>query len=536
MIVLKNLTKVFSLHGHKKVVANNINATFPTGVSVGLLGRNGAGKSTLLKLIAGTTHPTSGEVLSTGSVSFPVGLASSLHPDLTGAQNTRFVARIYGADTDALLAYVEEFAELGEHFHLPVRSYSSGMKGRISFGINMGLKFDTYLIDEITAVGDASFKKKSRDIFLDRMKQSGAVFVTHSPGTVRELCTAGAFLENGQLHYYPEVEEAIERYNRMLEEGMSTAVNGADIGERISFPYDARMLFGIGLPQTRIDWLGDCLRRHRPCHFSRTRELHYFDTRAGLLPVIPERRFKTAEQLATRMQGERGEAQRNTLRLLGDVSSLLSIHSAPEEGPDRHKAYLDYLMAERKTQPIVCDFTPDYALLSEDTFREMAMIGQAWFVCVLRDPATRLWAQLWDNLPSKTRNEAGCIQAAQSLINEPEGLSAYPEADYARLFAALDEAVPAARQFWLFHETMTGRDSLRALSDFMDVPNVPEVSMPPLPETSEPEMPGKIRVALRQLLEPQYRVSRARFGENLPADWGTPKIDPSPRPYAVVSS
>ena len=180
MITLQNLTKVFRLHGRTKIVADNINATFPSGVSVGLLGRNGAGKSTLLKLIAGTTHPTSGKILSQGSVSFPVGLASALHGDMTGAQNTRFVARIYGADTDALMHYVEEFAELDEHFHLPVRSYSSGMRGRLTFGINMGLKFDTYLVDEITAVGDAAFKKRSRDVFLDRMKDSGAIFVSHS--------------------------------------------------------------------------------------------------------------------------------------------------------------------------------------------------------------------------------------------------------------------------------------------------------------------------------------------------------------------
>ena len=114
MIVLRNLTKVFVMQGRRKVVADNINAVFPTGTSVGLLGRNGAGKSTLLQMIAGTTHATSGEVLSSGSVSFPVGLASALHKDMTGAQNTRFVARIYGADTDALVEYVEDFAELGE--------------------------------------------------------------------------------------------------------------------------------------------------------------------------------------------------------------------------------------------------------------------------------------------------------------------------------------------------------------------------------------------------------------------------------------
>ncbi len=216
MIVLRNLTKIYRMRGTRKVVTRGVNAVFPSKVSVGLLGRNGTGKSTLLRMIAGLTAPTSGEVLTDGSVSFPVGIASSAHPDMTGAQNTRFVARLYGADTDELLAFVEDFADLGPHFHLPVRSYSSGMKGRLTFGINMGLKFDTYLVDEVTATGDAAFVQKSQDLFLDRIRDAGAVFVSHSTAQVRKLCTAGAILENGALRYFPDVEEAVERYEHMI--------------------------------------------------------------------------------------------------------------------------------------------------------------------------------------------------------------------------------------------------------------------------------------------------------------------------------
>jgi capsular polysaccharide transport system ATP-binding protein len=212
MIVLRDLTKVFEINGTTKVVADRINAVFPTGVSVGLLGRNGAGKSTLLKVIAGTSAPTSGEVLSDGNISFPVGLASAMHPDMTGAQNTRFVARIYAADTREMIRFVANFAELGEHFHLPVRTYSSGMRSRLSFGINMALQFDTYLIDEITAAGDAAFRSKSTRVFRDRMKDAGAIFVSHSMGTMRDMCEAGAVLENGHLTYYDDIEEAIAHH------------------------------------------------------------------------------------------------------------------------------------------------------------------------------------------------------------------------------------------------------------------------------------------------------------------------------------
>lgn len=217
MIVLRNLTKTFRLHGKRKTVANNLNVTFPSGVAVGLLGRNGAGKSTLLKIIAGTSMPTRGEVLTDGKISFPVGLASSLHPDLSGAQNTRFVARIYGAETSALMDFVEDFAELGDHFHLPVRSYSSGMRGRLAFGINMGLKFDTYLIDEVMAVGDSAFKAKSELVFKDRLQSAGAIFVSHSLGAMSRICQAGAVLENGNLTYFDDIDDAIQFHQHNLE-------------------------------------------------------------------------------------------------------------------------------------------------------------------------------------------------------------------------------------------------------------------------------------------------------------------------------
>ena len=212
MIVLKDLTKIYRLEGRSKTVLNKVNVTFPTGVSVGILGRNGAGKSTLLRIVGGMADPTSGQVLSDGEVSFPIGFSGSFHPDMSGAQNCRFVARIYGVDTQSLIDFVEDFAELGSHFHLPMRTYSSGMKARLAFGVSMGLKFDTYLIDEVTSVGDAAFKRKSRDVFLDRVRNAGALFVSHSMGMMREMCQAGAVLEQGRIHYYDDLEEAIAHH------------------------------------------------------------------------------------------------------------------------------------------------------------------------------------------------------------------------------------------------------------------------------------------------------------------------------------
>ncbi|PRY23001.1 capsular polysaccharide transport system ATP-binding protein [Aliiruegeria haliotis] len=212
MIQLHDLRKTFHLSGESKTILNGVNAVFPTGESVGLLGRNGAGKSSLLKMIAGTLEPDSGFITSDGTISWPVGFAGSFHKELTGAQNVRFIARVYGVDTDELVRFVEEFAELGVHYHLPVRTYSSGMRGRLSFGLSMGIQFDTYLVDESTATGDASFKSKSRDYFLNRLANGSAIVVSHGLRLVRQICTSGAVLDNGQLVYYENVEDAIAHH------------------------------------------------------------------------------------------------------------------------------------------------------------------------------------------------------------------------------------------------------------------------------------------------------------------------------------
>ena len=135
---------------------------------------------------------------------------------MTGAQNTRFIARVYGVDTKSLMDFVEEFAELGDHFYMPFRNYSSGMKSRLAFGISIGIPFDTYLVDEVTSVGDANFKNKSRIYFQDRLRNAGAVVVTHSMAQIRQLCQAGAVLEDGILTYYPNVEHAIAHHEKNM--------------------------------------------------------------------------------------------------------------------------------------------------------------------------------------------------------------------------------------------------------------------------------------------------------------------------------
>ena len=212
MIQFDDLSKGFWLHNEYFPVIQRLNLTLPTGRSLALLGGNGAGKTTLLQLIAGTLPPDTGRVWSDGSISWPVGFAGSFHRDLTGAQNTRFLARVYGADTDELMDFVQDFAEIGKHFHMPIRTYSSGMRSRLTFGISMGIPFDTYLVDEVTAVGDARFRRKSAAVFRERILNSSAILVNHNLNELREYCDAAIVLHEGQLTFFSDLDEAVSRH------------------------------------------------------------------------------------------------------------------------------------------------------------------------------------------------------------------------------------------------------------------------------------------------------------------------------------
>ncbi|MEM5581292.1 ABC transporter ATP-binding protein [Roseibium sp. AS2] len=217
MIRLENMTKAFKHKGEFRYIAKDVSFTIPRGESIGLLGRNGAGKSTLLKLISGTIKPTSGRIIRRSNVSFPLGFQGSFNPSLTGEQNVRFVARIYGHDTEDLVWYVQDFAELGKAYQMPVKTYSSGMKARLAFGVSMGISFDYYLVDEITAVGDKNFQQKCKSVFKEKLQTSDIIMVSHASGALKDYCTTGVVLEDGQLTYFANIDDAI----RMHDENMA---------------------------------------------------------------------------------------------------------------------------------------------------------------------------------------------------------------------------------------------------------------------------------------------------------------------------
>ncbi|HVY31781.1 MAG TPA: ABC transporter ATP-binding protein [Polyangiaceae bacterium] len=212
MIELDNVSKIYPTHSGVNVVLDRISFTFAPNTNIGVLGRNGAGKSTLLRVIAGTEQPDSGNVRRSGSVSWPIGFSGGFNGSLNAEENCRFVARIYGADVDEVVGFTQDFAELGEYFHMPVKTYSSGMRARLAFGLSMAVEFDAYLVDEVTAVGDARFQQKCRKAFQDRSGRSSVIIVSHQLATIKDYCEHCAVLSKGRLHYFTSIDDARRMY------------------------------------------------------------------------------------------------------------------------------------------------------------------------------------------------------------------------------------------------------------------------------------------------------------------------------------
>jgi capsular polysaccharide transport system permease protein len=301
------------------------------------------------------------------------------------------------------------------------------------------------------------------------------------------------------------------------------------------FPPDARMFFCIGAQKAGTAWIDQLLRQSPDCHFSKTKELHYFDVLGGVADPVYQHRVNLAATFAGRLKPELGPANRPVLLAMQQVTAQLAIHSGPTQGPGRHTAYLDYLLAGRRTEPVICDITPTYALLDSPMFRDMADIGQARFLFILRDPVDRIWAQIRmavqaQNLPAAACQDA-CIVHGWNLISSGRLAALAPtdhamgRADYARTIVALEAAVPADRIKYLFYDQLFTQDSADALCTFLDI--APGLALPlkagakPGLQEAEPEaiLPATLARALHAALYPQYEFAKSWFGDSLPVQW-----------------
>lgn len=213
MIEFRNVSKSFWNGLTWKPILNNASFTVEPGRSLGILGENGAGKSTIINMIAGLEKPDHGDIQIDARVSWPVGFSGGLAKHLTGVENVRYVAKLYGVDADEVLAFVADFADIGEYIYAPVGTYSSGMRGRLSFGLLLAMDFDYYLVDEGTAAGDRKFRSKARKAFEQKAKTSTLIMVSHEPSTIKRFCSRAGVLMNGDLILCDSLEEARELYD-----------------------------------------------------------------------------------------------------------------------------------------------------------------------------------------------------------------------------------------------------------------------------------------------------------------------------------
>lgn len=218
MIEVRNLYKRYHGPFGGDWVLKDVNFTIPANTSVGLLGRNGAGKSTLLRIIGGMDAADKGTVTRDCRVSWPIGLNGGFQGSMTGRQNVKFVARIHGGGDriPEIIQRVQDFAEIGKAFDQPVKTYSSGMRSRLAFGLSLAFDFDVYLSDEATAVGDAAFKAKATKAFKDRVGKASIVMVSHQVGMLKDLCQAGVWIKDGNAIWFDDINDAIKSYHESI--------------------------------------------------------------------------------------------------------------------------------------------------------------------------------------------------------------------------------------------------------------------------------------------------------------------------------
>lgn len=291
------------------------------------------------------------------------------------------------------------------------------------------------------------------------------------------------------------------------------------------FPQDATMFFCVGAQKAGTSWLHDYLSRSEEVHFSRNKELHYFDVRAGLGKLSLEIRVNAMHILADKLNPEERRLNASVVNRLRDAADLLSIYTGKGADSDRHDPYLAYLLAGRSTQPVVGDITPAYAVLKREQFADMASIGRAKFIFILRDPISRMWSQIRMAVDARHGAEitAGerqrfCVERARMLLDIGR-LPRIERANYHRTMTELEAAVPAERILYVFYEELFEGPATRQICDFLGISHLPPEGQKRVNAGISVPLPDDIRALFRDAFAPQYEAMRARFGDRLPAGW-----------------
>lgn len=200
----------------------NVSFSLEKGERLAIMGLNGAGKSTLLKVIAGVLKASEGKVTKVGRVVPLLELGAGFDSQYTGAENIFLYGAMLGYSKSFLKEKYQEivdFADIGEFIDVPVKNYSSGMRARLGFAIATIVEPDILILDEVLAVGDAKFRKKSEQKIMDMFDKGVTVlFVSHTEQQVKRLCTRAILLENGHLTADGTVDEVVEKYHELTQE------------------------------------------------------------------------------------------------------------------------------------------------------------------------------------------------------------------------------------------------------------------------------------------------------------------------------
>ena len=213
MIAFENVSKSFWTGKSRKVILDQANFRVDLGNSLGILAQNGTGKTTIINMMAGLEKPDEGRVIRTSRISFPLGFMGGLNSKHSATENARYIARLYSLDPDYVESFCRWLCGLDEYFDMPVGTYSSGMRSRLSFSLMLALEFDIYLIDEgMPSSTDVEFNRKAGTILKDRLQNATVIVVSHQMATLERFCQTAAVLDQGRLTFYDTLEEAKWHY------------------------------------------------------------------------------------------------------------------------------------------------------------------------------------------------------------------------------------------------------------------------------------------------------------------------------------
>lgn len=194
---------------------------FSDGDRIGLIGSNGSGKSTLLRVLAGIYEPSSGVLEIDGKVVALLEMGLGMDETMTGYQNIKLRGLLLGMSPDEIenkTTEIAEFTNLGDYLHLPIRTYSSGMKIRLAFAISTAVEAEILLLDEVIGVGDAAFLDKANKRLRSLQEKAKIVFIaSHSGAVISDMCNKVMWLESGIIRFVGNVKDGLAAYAESLE-------------------------------------------------------------------------------------------------------------------------------------------------------------------------------------------------------------------------------------------------------------------------------------------------------------------------------